>query len=116
MEECPLAVALLDVWSPPPISVPQKLLEGVSVDFSALPIDLDHRTEMVLRKAHLLANDWNIDRPFAFRSVEQMNREIAAWQENNSALASLMASACFFGSTMDNGSLRRRGSDLSGFI
>jgi hypothetical protein len=30
-----------------------------------------------------------------------MNREIAAWQENNSALASLMASACFFGSTMD---------------
>ena len=29
------------------------------------------------------------DRPFAFRSVEQMHREIAAWQENNSALASL---------------------------
>jgi hypothetical protein len=44
-----------------PISVPQKLLEGVSLDFSALPIDLDHRTEMVLRKAHVLANDWNID-------------------------------------------------------
>ena len=45
------------------IRVPQKLLEGVSVDFSALPIDLDHRTEMVLRKAHVLANDWDIDSP-----------------------------------------------------
>jgi hypothetical protein len=27
------------------------------------------------------------DRPFAFRSIEQMNREIAAWQEKNSAFA-----------------------------
>jgi len=52
-----------------PISVPQKLLKGVSVDFSALPIDLDHRTEMVLRKAHVLANDWNIDSPDLIRQL-----------------------------------------------
>jgi hypothetical protein len=29
------------------------------------------------------------DRPFSFRSVEQMHREIAAWQANNPALANL---------------------------
>jgi hypothetical protein len=29
------------------------------------------------------------DRPFSFRSVEQMHREIATWQANNPALANL---------------------------
>jgi hypothetical protein len=52
-----------------PINIPQKLLEGLSVDFSAFPIDLDHRTEMVLRKAHVLANDWNIDFPDLIRQL-----------------------------------------------
>src|SRR5215469_130039 len=51
------------------INIPQKLLEGVSVDFAAFPIDLDHRTETVLRKAHLLANDWNIDSPDLIRQL-----------------------------------------------
>ena len=51
------------------ISIPQKLLEGVSVDFSALPIDLDHRTEMILRKAHVLADDMNIDSPDLIRQL-----------------------------------------------
>jgi hypothetical protein len=52
-----------------PISIPQKMLEAVSVDFSALPIDIDYRTEMILRKAHVLANDWNIDSPDLIRQL-----------------------------------------------
>jgi hypothetical protein len=51
------------------ISIPQKLLEAVPVDFSASLIDLDHRTEMILRKAHVLANDWNIDSPELIRQL-----------------------------------------------
>jgi hypothetical protein len=51
------------------LDIPQKLLEGVSVDLSAFPIDLDHRTEMILRKAHLLANDWRIDSPDLIRQL-----------------------------------------------
>src|ERR1700741_3876251 len=49
------------------LKIPQKLLDGVSVDFSAFPIDLDHRTEMILRKAYVLANDWKIDSPDLIR-------------------------------------------------
>jgi hypothetical protein len=45
------------------LKIPQELLDGVSVDFCAFPIDLDHRTEMILRKAYVLANDWKIDSP-----------------------------------------------------
>lgn len=45
------------------LKIPQKLLDGVSLDFSAFPIDVDHRTEMILRKAYVLANDWKIDSP-----------------------------------------------------
>jgi hypothetical protein len=51
------------------LKIPQKLLDSVSVDFSAFPIDLDHRTEMVLRKAHILANDWRIDSPDLVRQL-----------------------------------------------
>jgi hypothetical protein len=51
------------------LSIPQKLLESVPIDFSAFPIELDHRTEMVLRKAHVLANDWNIDSPDLIRQL-----------------------------------------------
>jgi Domain of unknown function (DUF4132) len=46
-----------------PITIPQELLEAAPIDFSALPIDIDYRTEMILRKAHVLANDWNIQSP-----------------------------------------------------
>ena len=42
------------------LKIPQKLLDGVSVDFSVFPIDLDHRTEMILRKAYVLASDSKI--------------------------------------------------------
>ena len=45
------------------LKIPQKLLDEVSIDFSAFPIDLDHRAEMIVRKAYVLANDWRIDSP-----------------------------------------------------
>lgn len=45
------------------LKIPRKLLEEVPLDLSQFPIELDHRTEMVLRTAHVLANDWEIDSP-----------------------------------------------------
>ena len=45
------------------LKIPQKLLDAVSLDLSAVPIDLDPRTELILRKAHVLADDWKIDSP-----------------------------------------------------
>lgn len=45
------------------LRIPQKLIDSVPLDFTALPIDLDHRAESVLRKAHILANDWEITSP-----------------------------------------------------
>ena len=51
------------------LKIPQKLLADVSVDFSAFPIDLDHRTEMILRKAYVLANDWEIGSPDVIRQL-----------------------------------------------
>jgi hypothetical protein len=43
------------------LSIPRPLLEAVKLDLSAIPIELDYRTEMILRKAHVLADDWKID-------------------------------------------------------
>jgi hypothetical protein len=51
------------------LKIPQNLLDGVSVDFSVFPIDLDHRTEMILRKAYVLASDWEIDSPDLIRQL-----------------------------------------------
>ncbi len=51
------------------LNIPHKLLDGVSVDFSAFPIDLDHRTEMILRKAYVLSNDWKINSPDLIRQL-----------------------------------------------
>jgi hypothetical protein len=34
------------------LNIPQKLLDDVSLNLAAFPIDLDYRTEMILRKAH----------------------------------------------------------------
>lgn len=45
------------------LKIPNNILEGVALDFSAIPIDLDYRTEMILRKAYLLADDWKIESP-----------------------------------------------------
>jgi hypothetical protein len=51
------------------LNIPQKLLDAVPIDFSVFPIDLDHRSEMVLRKAYILANDWKIDSPDLIRQL-----------------------------------------------
>ena len=45
------------------INIPAELLEKVEIDPASFPIELDHRTEMILRKAYLLANDWEITSP-----------------------------------------------------
>jgi hypothetical protein len=42
------------------LKIPQKLLTAVPLEVADLPIDLDYRTELILRKAYLLANDWEI--------------------------------------------------------
>jgi Domain of unknown function (DUF4132) len=51
------------------LNIPQKLLEKADVDFLAFPIELDYRTEMILRKAHVLANDWKIADPDLIRQL-----------------------------------------------
>jgi hypothetical protein len=51
------------------LTIPQKLLDQVPCDFSAIPIELDYRTEMILRKAYVLANDWTIDSPELIRQL-----------------------------------------------
>ncbi|HEY6902754.1 MAG TPA: DUF4132 domain-containing protein [Candidatus Acidoferrales bacterium] len=51
------------------LNIPPELLEGVSVDFAALPIELDHRAQTILRKAHLLADDWKINSPDLIRQL-----------------------------------------------
>jgi Domain of unknown function (DUF4132) len=51
------------------LKIPQKLLDAVQLDLSAVPIDLDPRTELILRKAHLLADDWKIDSPELVRQL-----------------------------------------------
>ena len=51
------------------LNIPQKLLESVPMDFTELPIELDHRSQTVVRTAHLLANDWNIDSPDLIRQL-----------------------------------------------
>jgi hypothetical protein len=45
------------------LRIPRKILDAVSLDFSAIPIDLDYRTETILRKAYVLVDDWKIDSP-----------------------------------------------------
>ena len=42
------------------LKIPQKLLMAVPLELTDLPIDLRYRTERILRKAYLLADDWKI--------------------------------------------------------
>jgi hypothetical protein len=62
------------------LNIPQKLLEDVSADLAAFPIDLDSRTEAILhnrrelqplqlRKAYVLVNDGKIDSPDLIRQL-----------------------------------------------
>jgi hypothetical protein len=45
------------------LRIPRKILDAVALDFAAIPVDLDYRTETILRKACVLADDWKIDSP-----------------------------------------------------
>ena len=54
---------LMTETSPRRLRIPQKVLNAVELKLEGFPLDLDHRTEMILRKAYVLANDWNIDSP-----------------------------------------------------
>ena len=51
------------------LNIPPELLEGASLDFAAFPIELDHRAQTILRKAHLLADDWKINSPDLIRQL-----------------------------------------------
>jgi hypothetical protein len=63
------AAALVTESEPRWLKIPRTILEAVSLDLAALPIELDHRTEMVLRKACVLADDWKIDSPELVRQL-----------------------------------------------
>jgi hypothetical protein len=43
------------------LTIPQKLLPAVPQELANLPIELDFRTETILRKAYLLVDDWKIE-------------------------------------------------------
>jgi hypothetical protein len=45
------------------LRIPRKILDAVSLDYTAVSIELDARTETILRKAYVLADDWKIDSP-----------------------------------------------------
>jgi len=49
------------------LKIPQKLLAAVPLELDDLPTELDYRTEMILRKAYLLAKDWEIKDPELIR-------------------------------------------------
>ena len=51
------------------LKIPHRILEAVTLDLTVIPIELDHRTEMVLRKAYVLAEDWKIDSPELVRQL-----------------------------------------------
>jgi hypothetical protein len=45
------------------LRISRKILDAVSLDFSAIPVELDYRTDTILRKAFVLADDWKIESP-----------------------------------------------------
>jgi len=51
------------------LNIPRPLLNAVHLDFVEIPMDLDYRSEMILRKAHVLADDWKIDSPELIRQL-----------------------------------------------
>jgi hypothetical protein len=53
----------------PWLNIPQADLKNVQLDLNAIPIELDHRTELILRKAHVLADDWKINSPELVRQL-----------------------------------------------
>jgi hypothetical protein len=53
----------------PWLNIPQADLKKVRLDLKDIPIELDHRTELILRKAHVLADDWQINSPELVRQL-----------------------------------------------
>ena len=53
----------------PWLNIPSADLKNVQLDTNAIPIELDHRTELILRKAHVLADDWKITSPELVRQL-----------------------------------------------
>jgi len=51
------------------LKIPRPLLDAVKLDVASFPIDLDYRTETILRKAHVLADDWKIESPELIRQL-----------------------------------------------
>jgi hypothetical protein len=51
------------------LQIPQRVLNAVVLDVAAIPLELDYRTEMVLRKAYVLADDWKIEDPELVRQL-----------------------------------------------
>lgn len=45
------------------LRIPRRVLDAVSLEYSAISVELDYRTEMILREAYVLADDWKIDSP-----------------------------------------------------
>jgi hypothetical protein len=53
----------------PWLNIPAADLKNVQLDLKVVPIEVDHRTEMILRKAHVLADDWKINSPELVRQL-----------------------------------------------
>ncbi len=51
------------------LKIPRKILDAVELDLTAIPIDPDYRTETIVRKACVLADDWKIDCPELVRQL-----------------------------------------------
>jgi hypothetical protein len=51
------------------LKIPQNIVDAVQLDLSAIPLEIDPRTEMILRKAFILADDWRIDAPELVRQL-----------------------------------------------
>ncbi len=45
------------------LRIPRTVLNAVSMDPNAFSVEFDSRSETILRKAHVLADDWKIDSP-----------------------------------------------------
>lgn len=61
--------ALITEQLPRWLKIPRKVLSEVQLDVTDLPIELDYRTEQVLRKAYVLADDWKINSPELVRQL-----------------------------------------------
>jgi hypothetical protein len=51
------------------LQIPQKLLAAVELALQDVPLELDYRSEMILRRAYVLANDWNINSPELIKQI-----------------------------------------------